>query len=98
MKIGILTLALHTNYGGILQAYALQTVLKRMGHDVEVLSRDFGYCHLPFWKAPLAFLKRSIFKYVLRKDVDIFREYHHNKLYKLQRIRIDQFTRNNITG
>ena len=25
MKIGILTLPLHTNYGGILQAYALQT-------------------------------------------------------------------------
>ena len=30
MKIGILTLPLHTNYGGILQAYALQTVLGRM--------------------------------------------------------------------
>ena len=31
MRIGILTLPLHTNYGGILQAYALQTVLERMG-------------------------------------------------------------------
>lgn len=27
MKIGILTLPLHTNYGGTLQAYALQIVL-----------------------------------------------------------------------
>lgn len=36
MKIGILTLPLHTNYGGILQAYALQTVLERMGHEVVV--------------------------------------------------------------
>lgn len=35
MKIGILTLPLHTNYGGILQAYALQTVLERMGHDAR---------------------------------------------------------------
>lgn len=34
MRIGILTLSLHTNYGGILQAYALQTVLERMGHEV----------------------------------------------------------------
>ena len=34
MRIGILTLPLHTNYGGILQAYALQTVLERMGHEV----------------------------------------------------------------
>lgn len=34
MKIGILTQPLHANYGGILQNYALQTVLKRMGHEV----------------------------------------------------------------
>ncbi len=34
MKICILTQPLHTNYGGLLQAYALQTVLKRMGHEV----------------------------------------------------------------
>lgn len=33
MKIGILTLRLRTNYGGILQNYALQTVLKKMGHE-----------------------------------------------------------------
>ena len=38
MKIGILTLPLHGNYGGILQCYALQTVLRRMGHDVTLLS------------------------------------------------------------
>ena len=37
MKIGILTLPLHTNYGGILQAYALQTVLERMGHEVSLI-------------------------------------------------------------
>lgn len=34
MKIGISTQPLTTNYGGILQNYALQTVLRRMGHDV----------------------------------------------------------------
>ena len=33
MKIAILTQQLWNNYGGILQNYALQTVLKRMGHD-----------------------------------------------------------------
>ena len=37
MKIAIITLPLNTNYGGILQAYALQTVLQRMGHDVQHL-------------------------------------------------------------
>ena len=33
MKVGIITLPLHTNYGGILQAWALQTVIERMGHE-----------------------------------------------------------------
>ena len=33
MKVGIVTLPLHTNYGGILQAWALQTALERMGHE-----------------------------------------------------------------
>lgn len=39
MKIAIVSLVLHTNYGGILQSYALQTVLERMGHEVEVLRK-----------------------------------------------------------
>lgn len=37
MKIAILTLPLHTNYGGILQAYALQEYLKRQGHSPEIV-------------------------------------------------------------
>ena len=37
MKIGILTLPPRANYGGILQAYALQTVLERMGNEVELI-------------------------------------------------------------
>lgn len=36
MKILILTQPLRTNYGGLLQAYALQTVLKRMEHEVLI--------------------------------------------------------------
>lgn len=38
MKIGILTLPLHTNYGGILQAYAMQLVLTRLGHDPRIIA------------------------------------------------------------
>ena len=49
MRIGILTLNLHTNYGGILQAYALQTVLERMGHDVKVIRKN-NLIHMPFMK------------------------------------------------
>ena len=39
MKIGILTQPLHNNYGGLLQCFALQTVLKRMGHEPWVIER-----------------------------------------------------------
>lgn len=37
MKIAILTQPLHTNYGGILQAYAVQKILRDRGHDVVTL-------------------------------------------------------------
>ena len=43
MKIGILTQPLSYNYGGLLQAYALQTVLKRLGHEVVILNRPMPY-------------------------------------------------------
>ena len=37
MRIGILTFHRAHNYGAALQCYALQEVLKRMGHDVQVI-------------------------------------------------------------
>ena len=40
MRIGILTQPLYTNYGGLVQCYALQTVLQRMGHEAIVLQRE----------------------------------------------------------
>ena len=44
MKIGIITQPLSSNYGGILQNYALQQVLKRMGHEVWTIDYNaFGW-------------------------------------------------------
>lgn len=48
MKIGILTQPLHNNYGGLLQCYALQTILKRMNHEVWVVCRDYDKYSLLF--------------------------------------------------
>lgn len=46
MKIGILTQPICENYGGIMQNYALQTVLLQMGHEVETLNWDiYRYYH-----------------------------------------------------
>lgn len=49
MRIGIITLSLHFNYGGILQAYALQVALRNLGHEpinivrLSVLEKSFGH-------------------------------------------------------
>jgi len=67
MRIGILTLPLHTNYGGILQAYALQTVLERMGHEVVVFDCPLRKFELPIWKKPLCYSKRIIKRYILQE-------------------------------
>lgn len=43
MKILILTQSLGKNYGGVMQAYALQTILRDMGHDVVTDNREVKY-------------------------------------------------------
>lgn len=79
MRIGILTLPLHTNYGGILQAYALQTILEIMGHQVVVFNKKIKYS-LPLWILPLLFTKRIIKKYIIgRKDTRIFAELYQKR-------------------
>lgn len=68
MKIGILTQPLHTNYGGQLQNYALQTVLKRMGHDVITL--DWKNKEVPVsFRQKLARAKGSIFSLFQSKQI-----------------------------
>ncbi len=47
MRIGIITQPLTTNYGGILQNYALQEVLRRMGHEPWTV--DYGRMSWSFW-------------------------------------------------
>lgn len=42
MKIGILTQPLYCNYGGLVQCYALQESLKRLGHEPIVLQREWN--------------------------------------------------------
>ncbi|WP_458409770.1 polysaccharide pyruvyl transferase family protein [Bacteroides congonensis] len=46
MKIAILTQPLYTNYGGILQAYAVQKILRNMGHEVVTL--DIPYQNVKY--------------------------------------------------
>lgn len=41
ITVGILTLPFNNNYGGILQTYALQTYLKKLGYNAIHIYRDF---------------------------------------------------------
>lgn len=65
MKIGILTQPLQNNYGGLLQNYALQQILKGMGHEVETL--DYESTSSDSFKERL-WRKKEILLSILLKD------------------------------
>ncbi len=105
MKIAILTLPLNDNYGGILQCYALQTVLEGMGHQVTVLDRSWpgGGVGLVFRR--LGSLAKCVVKrFVLgRKDILLMspwsEDYHTHKRSEAEERgmrEIRRFVRENI--
>ena len=59
MRVGILTLPLHKNYGGILQAYALQKYLHYKGYEVILLDRQWNKSYLDYLKE---LLKKALFR------------------------------------
>lgn len=60
MNVATLTLPLHTNYGGVLQAYALQKYLERLGHTSSLIELS-SLVNLPVYKAALIKLKSKFF-------------------------------------
>lgn len=75
MKIAIVTLPFHTNYGGVLQAYALKTCLEDLGHQVSVLDRKYKVKTPVWWKAPMAYMKRGVVRLLKGRNApEVFRE------------------------
>lgn len=91
MRVAILTLPLHSNYGGILQAYALQTVIERMGNEVDVLNKS-RLKHISLWRKPVIYICRFFEKVILKKNVVIREESKYNARIK-QEAPIQQHTR-----
>lgn len=92
MRIGILTLPLHANYGGILQAYALQTVLEREGHDVVTFQTDYyGFRKIPWNNYILLLAKRLLYKIFVNHQVPIFIENRKKKEASILRKNTDKF-------
>jgi len=93
VKIGILTQPLHTNYGGLLQSFALQTVLKKMGHEVWTIDRP-GRKSTLIVKS-LSIIKRFLVKTIYHKSI-IIRIWPTSKEKKVINKYMNNFIKENI--
>ena len=58
MKVGILTYHRAHNYGAVLQCYALQEIIRKNGHDVEII--DYKQPFIESWYNPRVSLKHIV--------------------------------------
>ena len=94
MKIGIFTLPIHHNLGGILQNYALQKVLEKMGHEVYTINRR-NKENTPVLTKLLSFLKRVAINIIYNKK-EVVRTWQTTKENQLIFGKINNFIKNNI--
>lgn len=73
-KIGIITLNAVINYGGILQSYALQSILEGLGFDVEKIERSRWEKPLTLWQKIFFYPLRLFKKYVMREKGVVVRK------------------------
>lgn len=97
MKAGIITFQETNNYGAILQSYALQKSIKKLGHEVEVIDYKCNYIRKPYHISNLK--KKGITSYLFgvigyicymprTKNAKIFRKYmKYSKPYVLDNIK-----------
>lgn len=94
MKTAIVTLPLHTNYGGILQAYALKTALESLGHEAEVLDIRDKMPAPSGLRAPFVYLGRMLKKVAGESSApEVFRERRYRKELPLLAVNTDRFVR-----
>ena len=96
MKIGILTQPLCDNFGGILQAYALHSVLEQYGHQVILINRIYqpitirGYLLRCF-----SVVKCILLKYICRRsDLQIADPFYY--VYNIHKHAASNFIRGHI--
>jgi hypothetical protein len=77
VKIGILTQQLRTNYGCLLQAYALQKVLTDMGHEAWIIRREEKLYASFYWCLRIKagdLIKRCLGKKTSKESIATYRE------------------------
>lgn len=98
MKIGVVTMYLQMNYGGLLQAYALKTLLEDLGHDVTVFDIERKVWFPKPIKAPFIYVKRSLLKILKgNSGPEVFREYRLRKEYPIVSSKVSEFTQEYIS-
>jgi len=99
MKIGILTLPLINNYGGLLQNYALQTYLKRLGHEVITINSVKQISCTQKYRFLLSYIKRSIQKYIFKDKKILFTNVIKQIIFEnTQSIHTKEFIQKNINA
>lgn len=86
-KVGIITMHKVLNYGSALQAYALQRVIEKMGHDVEII--DYIYpneYHKQFFRKP------SILRRLISLTIEILRGFPRKRRTKA----FEEFYKDNL--
>lgn len=81
MKIGILTITPNIGYGGIMQAYALQTILKKLGNEIEIIN----YRHKIGYKTKAKFFLKSVYKVFIKGEFAKF-SLNDDYLYRAQKV------------
>ncbi len=90
MRIGILSLPLGTNYGGILQSYALQHILQGMGHEVYVIDEDKQF-EYPLRRRVEMFVKGTIKRCLLGKNAIIYSPEYYKRLWAARTMHTGRF-------
>lgn len=71
MKVGILTFHFASNYGAVIQAWALQAFLRAKGHDAIIINYDPRCRRFPWF---VHALKRNIYVFVRELKFRLFRK------------------------
>lgn len=98
MKVAIVTLPLHTNYGGLLQAYALKACLEQLGHVATVLDLEDKMPGPKPFKAPFVFARRMLMRMIKGSGApEVFRERRFRKELPVVGVNTNEFIKSYIS-
>lgn len=98
MKVAVVTLPLHTNYGGLLQAFALKKCLSDMGHEATVLDLEDKMPRPAMIKAPFVYGRRALTRLLKGAAApEVFRERRFRKELPVVGVNTNEFIKSYIS-